>query len=151
MEDATANMRKEMVSEQADIDILFNDLKNAKKGTDEYAQAKDAILNKYGKYLEGLNAEIRSLNNVKGAYDAITAAATKAARARGMETAMRGAQDAYGELYSSNAGKLYDRLREAVGDTKATSMLRKLQKELSNTGKVSQKTREEVRDRKSVV
>lgn len=144
LDEATANMRKEIVSEQADIDILFNDLKNAKEGTDEYRQAKDAILNKYGKYLEGLNEEIRTLSDVKGAYDAITVAATKAARARGMETAMRGAQEAYGESYSGNAGKLYDKLREKVGDTKATSLLNKLQKEISKTGKASQKVREEI-------
>lgn len=144
LDEATANMRKEIVSEQADIDILFNDLKNAKKGTDEYAQAKDAILNKYGKYLEGLSEEIRTLKNVKGAYDAITAAATKAARARGLETAMRGAQEAYGETYSGSAGKLYDKLREAVGDTKTTSLLNRLKKEINNTGKASKKLREEI-------
>lgn len=146
LDEATANMRKEITSEQADINILFNDLKNAKEGTNEYRQAKDAILNKYGKYLEGLNEEIRTLKNVKGAYDAITAAAIKAARARGMETAMRGAQEAYGETYSSNAGKLYDELRETVGDTKATSLLNKLQKEINNTGKASQKLRDEISD-----
>lgn len=146
LDEATANMRKEIVSEQADIDILFNDLQNAKKGTDEYRQAKEAILDKYGKYLEGLNAEIRTLKNVKGAYDAITAAATKTARARGMETAMRGAQEAYGATYSGNAGKLYDKLQEKVGDTKATNLLRKLQNEISKTGKASQKLRDEIGD-----
>ena len=144
LDEATGNMRKEIASEQVDIDMLFNDLKNAKKGTDEYAQAKDAILNKYGKYLDGLNEEIRTLKNVKGAYDAITVAATKAARARGMETAMRGAQEAYGEFYSDSAGKLYDNLREAVGDTKATSLLNRLKAEINNTGKASKTLREEI-------
>lgn len=144
LDDATSNMRKEIASEQADIEILFDDLKNAKKGTEEYNQAKDAILNKYGQYLNGLKEEIRTLNNVKGAYDAITAAATKAARARGMETAMRGAQDAYSSLYAGSSGKLYDKLVEKVGETKATSLLKRLQGEISKTGKASQKLREDI-------
>lgn len=146
LDKATANMRKEIASEQADIDILFDDLKNAKQGTAEYGQAKEAILSKYGKYLEGLNEEIHTLKNVKGAYDAITAAAIKAARAKGMSAAMRGAQETYGEQYSGNAGKLYDKLREKVGDTKATSILRRLQGEISKTGKASQKLRDEIGD-----
>lgn len=144
LNDATSNMRKEIVSEQADIETLFTDLRSAKKGTEEYAQAKDAIINKYGKYLEGLNAEIRTLKDIKGAYDAITLAAQKAARARGKETAMRGAQDAYANLYSGSAGKLYDKLREKVGDVKATSLLNKLQREIGKTGKASKILREEI-------
>jgi len=82
-----------IASECVQIDTLFERLKSAKKGTEEYNAAKKAILDKYGQYLTGLGLEIESLNNVAGAYDAISTAAIKSARARALSEATASAAD----------------------------------------------------------
>lgn len=137
LNEASANYEKEVASEIAEVDRLFDKLKNAKKGTDEYNSAKAAIINQYGTYLNGLSEEIRTLKNVEGAYDAVTKAVQKAARARGMESAIKGAQEEYGELYGKSAGKLYKELTNIVGEKKAKSFIDSIKKELEKTGTIS--------------
>ena len=137
LNEVSANYEKEVASEIAEVDRLFDKLKNAKKGTDEYNSAKAAIINQYGTYLNGLSEEIRTLKNVEGAYDAVTKAVQKAARARGMESAIKGAQEEYGELYGKSAGKLYKELTNIFGEKKAKSFIDSIKKELEKTGTIS--------------
>lgn len=137
LNEASANYEKEVASEIAEVDRLFDKLKNAKKGTDEYNSAKAAIIDQYGTYLNGLSEEIRTLKNVEGAYNAVTRAVQKAARARGMESAIKGAQEEYGELYGKSAGKLYKELTNIVGEKKAKSFIDSIKKELEKTGTIS--------------
>lgn len=144
LNEASANYEKEVASEIAEVDRLFDKLKNAKKGTDEYNSAKDAIINQYGTYLNGLSEEIRTLKNVEGAYNAVTRAVQKAARARGMESAIKGAQEEYGELYGKSAGKLYKELTNVVGDKKAKSYIESIKKELEKTGTISKRLTETI-------
>lgn len=144
LNEASANYEKEVASEIAEVDRLFDKLKNAKKGTDEYNSAKAAIIDQYGTYLNGLSEEIRTLKNVEGAYNAVTRAVQKAARARGMESAIKGAQEEYGELYGKSAGKLYKELTNVVGEKKAKSYIESIKKELEKTGTISKKLTETV-------
>lgn len=137
LNEASANYEKEVASEIAEVDRLFGKLKNAKKGTDEYNSAKAAIIDQYGTYLNGLSEETRTLKNVEGAYNAVTIAVQKAAKARGMESAIKGAQEEYGELYGKSAGKLYKELTNAVGKKKAKSFIDSIKKELEKTGTIS--------------
>lgn len=144
LNEASANYEKEVASEIAEVDRLFDKLKNAKKGTDEYNSAKAAIIDQYGTYLNGLSEEIRTLKNVEGAYNAVTRAIQKAARARGMESAIKGAQEEYGELYGKSAGKLYKELTNVVGEKKAKSYIESIKKELEKTGTISKRLIETV-------
>lgn len=108
-------------SEQIQIDTLFTRLKNAKEGTQEYKDAKDAILSQYGSYLQGLNNEIASLKDVEAAYKAVKQAALEAARARAMETAVKGEADAYGQAEGEQMKKLQEALKKRYGDKKNKS------------------------------
>lgn len=83
VKDAVASVNKE----QVELDLLFNRLKNAKKGTEEYASAKNAIQSKYGHYLNNMSEEIRSLNDIAGAYALISQKAIQAARDRAISEA----------------------------------------------------------------
>lgn len=103
-------------SEQIQIDTLFTRLKNAKDGTQEYKDAKDAILGQYGSYLQGLNNEIATLKDVEGAYKAVKQAALEAARARAMEAAVKGEADAYGQVEGEQMKKLQEALKKKYGD-----------------------------------
>lgn len=103
-------------SERIQIDTLFTRLKNAKEGTQEYKDAKDAILSQYGSYLQGLNNEIATLKDVAGAYNAVKTAALEAARARAMEAAVKGEADAYGQVEAEQLKKLQEALKKKYGD-----------------------------------
>lgn len=108
-------------SEQIQIDTLFTRLKNAKEGTQEYKDAKDAILSQYGSYLQGLNNEIATLKDVGAAYDAVKQAALEAARARAMEAAVKGEADAYGQAEGEQMKNLQEALKKRYGDKKNKS------------------------------
>lgn len=54
-----------------------------------------------------------------------------------MESAIKGAQEEYGELYGKSAGKLYKELTNAVGEKKAKSFIDSIKKELEKTGTIS--------------
>lgn len=69
------------------VNTLFARLKAAKKGTEEYKQAKDAIFSQYGQYLSKLGSEETALNNIALAQKTITNEVINTARARAMSTA----------------------------------------------------------------
>lgn len=144
LQDAQDNYRKSVDTELAQMDKLFDNLKKAKKGTDDYQEAKDAIVENYGSYLNGLDEEIRTLKNVEGAYDAVRKAIVKTARARGMDAAVKGAQEAYGEKYGKASGNLYDLMSRETGEASAKIYLNQVRSEIEKTGKISKSTRKEI-------
>ena len=135
-----------IAAEQKQIDSLFDKLRKAEKGTDEYKKAKDAILNQYGDYLKGLGREIETLENVEKAYREVAKAAREAALARGREAALGEANENYGKGYASNMGKLQNALTSTAGKKDATEALRQIQKELRDTGTISTETEKKVRN-----
>ncbi|MEG2239758.1 MAG: hypothetical protein RSC12_01480, partial [Alistipes sp.] len=112
LNDAFNRFTSETTAEQVEIDRLFGKLDAAKKGTKEYDQAKQAIVDKYGTYLNGLSEEIRSLNNVAAAYEAISIAARQAAIDRAVSDAKTEAMDTFKD---SNSEYLDD-LRKAIDE-----------------------------------
>ncbi len=144
LQDAQDNYRKSVDTELAQMDKLFDNLKKAKKGTDDYQEAKNTIMDNYGSYLSGLNEEIRTLKDVEGAYDAVRKAIVKTARARGMDAAVKGAQEAYGEKYGKASGNLYDLMSRETGEAAAKIYLNQVRSEIEKTGKISKSTRKEI-------
>lgn len=145
LDEAFSDTQANIASEQKNIDKLFDKLRNAKKGTDEYKNAKDAILNQYGKYLKGLGDEANALSDVEAAYKAVTKAAREATLARGKEAALKDVQDTYGQNYSQSMTKMQHALNRVLGDKKASKMLKSVQKELRETGTISAETEKKIR------
>lgn len=137
LDEAFENTQAQIHSERANIDRLFQKLRDAKKGTEEYKQVKDQILGQYGKYLNGLSNEVRSLKNVEEAYRAVARAARDAALARGREAALREVQDTYGKNYSKNISDLQSFLKNRQG---GEAILGEIQKELRKSGTISKET-----------
>lgn len=75
----------EAESEAAKIDALYAQLNKAKKGTQEYKTAKDAIVKQYGGYLDKLNAERGKVLDVADAYKALRDRVIESAKARAMQ------------------------------------------------------------------
>ncbi len=96
--------------EEIQVDTLFARLKAAKKGTDEYKSAKDAIMSQYGQYLKGLGDEKTALNNVALAQRTITEEIIKSARARAMTTATA---DASNDL-ATTQGDISEKMKKLI-------------------------------------
>lgn len=110
LRDTSAEMEAEYASEKMKIDELFGALKAAEEGTAAYEKAKQAIINQYGTYLQGLSNEIVKLYDVAGAYDAICEAAIRSARARALDKAMANADDKFVQQYGENSNALLNSL-----------------------------------------
>lgn len=118
--EAQAQVDKEYAAERAQIDTLFAKLKSLKEGTAEYAKTKQEIQNKYGDYLKGLDDEITKLNDVEGAYKAITQAAQDSARARAMARITSDAADEYAASEADVKKQVRKLLNERYGDQKGS-------------------------------
>ena len=77
--------KSEAESEAAKIDALYAQLNKAKKGTQEYKTAKDAIVKQYGGYLDKLSAERGKVLDVADAYKALRDRVIESAKARAMQ------------------------------------------------------------------
>ena len=112
VQEAQREFARESTMEQMAIDRLFGKLDALTKGTSEYQKVKDEILSKYGQYLNGLSAEIQALDDVKGAYEAISTAAKQAARDRAIDTATTKATEAYVVVEVENLEKIREALQK---------------------------------------
>jgi hypothetical protein len=127
---------KSAEAERVQIDILFGRLKNATEGTEKYGQAKKAIIDQYGGYLKGLSAEIQSLQDVAGAYRAVSAAAIQSAKDRTIATGTQQASDTYAEAYSESMKEIRDKFIKKFGEAQGELLLEGL-KESLDSGKLT--------------
>ena len=104
---------KSAAGEIAKLDALYDELKKAKKGTDEYKKAKDAIVKQYGGYLDKLNAERGKVLDVADAYKLLKQRVEQAAKARAMKTYIDKQLGDSGD----KRGELIDELRERLSGT----------------------------------
>jgi hypothetical protein len=102
---------KSLQSELYQINLMFARLKAAKEGTDEYKDAKQAIISQYGEYLKKLGDEKTALNDIAAAYSLITEEATKAANARAIQQVTQEA----GNIVSEKQSDVYDEVKKMLG------------------------------------
>lgn len=104
---------KSAAGEIAKLDALYDELRKAKKGTDEYKKAKDAIVKQYGGYLDKLSAERGKVLDVADAYELLKKKVEAAAKARAMKTYIDKQLGDSGD----KRGELIDELRERLSGT----------------------------------
>lgn len=142
---AVNEFNKDVNTEQAEIDRLFDKLRNTNKETSLYKKTKDEIIKKYGTYLQGLNKEVSALNDVEAAYRAISSAAKQAAADRAIEKSTQTAQ----ENWAESKGKIVEDLKkelESLGmsDGASDAFIETINLELKETGKLSDETAKKV-------
>ena len=84
----TQDLNRAIENSRSELKREFDALREAKKGTAEYAAARKVIEDKYGDYLSNQKEEIRNLEDQKAAYDALAGSITAAAIAKGLEESM---------------------------------------------------------------
>ena len=149
LNEVMADFHAEVAKEREEIDRLFGTLAGAKEGSEEYKEAKQQIIDQYGKYLGGLIDERGELINLEAAYNRVTAAAEASAKARAMTDAR---SDAYKE-YTERMTELQKMLRETFKMTyenledypdmqsrytprAAESLITRIAQGLNDTGKI---------------
>ncbi|MDE7460252.1 MAG: tape measure protein [Paramuribaculum sp.] len=136
-----------IASEQTNIDILFNRLRNAKKGTEEFADAQKAIVDQYGTYLAGLIDEKNNLLDVASAYERVTAAAKESANARAMESYTKEMSDTYQEIYKRKKDSIKFLIEKGVDDRKLqNTLLQLINQDITSEGKLSESTISSIKD-----
>lgn len=118
LNEAFNESEKNIISEKVQIDNLFGKLKAAKEGTEEYESAKKAIITQYGEYLNGLSSEIQSLQDVEGAYKAVTSAIEESARARAFESYTKDMADEYADKMANVRDEVKKMLEDKFGTEK---------------------------------
>ena len=90
-DDFTSEIKREIDN----LDTLFGKLDAAQKGTEEYRNAKDAIIKQYGQYLKGLIDEKGEIIDLEGAYNRLRSAIERTAQARLMDKIKENLDNAY--------------------------------------------------------
>ena len=118
-----ANMISNMAQDIAQTDKLFNALRNATKGTNEYKQAQQAIIDQYGEYLQGMVDEEGNLRSLEEAYNAVAKAVRNAAMEKGMEQARTDATKKMTEAWEDSAKDLYELFTKRFGEKEGAQLL----------------------------
>lgn len=92
---------EQMEKELTELDKLVGALEGATEGTEEYDKAKNALLSKYGAYLDGLVTEEGKILDLETAYKRLAEAIRIANEERGIEEARKAVDDTYFEQMSS--------------------------------------------------
>jgi tape measure domain-containing protein len=137
-----------MASERIQIDILFNRLKNAKQGTEDWDSARKTIMSKYGEYLKHLGDEKTALDDIAAAYNAVKEGAEVSARERMKESAAKTAADTLAKKESEAYDNILERLRKNIKGTdkeiKAQEYMVKLKPVLEGKGKFTEELNNEL-------
>lgn len=119
LNDIMVEMNTQVAKETIALNDLFAPLNRAKEGSEEWQKAKDAILVKYGSYLEKIGVEIKDVDSARIAYSRLSQAILDTARARAMEKATSGAAETYagteGEALKNIREQLYSGIGEGAG------------------------------------
>ncbi len=133
--------------EKSEIDKLFGALEGAKKGTKEYNAAKEAIISRYGVYLQGLLNEKGEITNLALAYDRLTWAARKSAQARAISNAKDQLNNAHAKDVDDSTEALRERLLGyGMDERNVTRIVTEVASAVASGQKVPISIKNEVRD-----
>ena len=135
LNDALSKSSASIAAETTKIDVMFNRLRRAKEGTEEYEKAKQNIIDQYGNYLKGLDNEVASLQDVEAAYKAITEAVKESMRVKAMDKYIEDEGEEYSEKYS----ELYEKIKKTIAEKKGQAYADALSEEINDVMKGSKR------------
>ena len=109
----SAQMSSAIQSEVAQVNAMFEALKRAKKGSNEYKVAHDAIMKNYGTYLKDLKNEKDELLNLETAYLRVADAIRKTAEQKALNKVVGEAQDEYVKAIDKHTRNILQNLKDA--------------------------------------
>ena len=116
LDDAIESSEKASLSELRALAQLKGELEGAKKDTAEYNAAKNEIIKNYGKYYDGLDAEIEKIGLTADTYDRLTEAIQRSFGARQYEKFASEQSSILDETMSENLKNIQERLIDKLGN-----------------------------------
>ena len=92
---AEQELNNEVAKSVTQLDYLLAKLKSAKEGTDEYREARDALVSQYGDYLPNMESEIANLTDELDLRNRLVTAIYKEAAAKKQAETITAAQEEY--------------------------------------------------------
>lgn len=111
--------KQEIQAEVTVLDQMFDALKKAKEGTVAYDEARQAIMEKYGSYLDNLGLELNSLQDIETAHYKVRDAIIEEARAKLKTEALQTAAKSRAESEAAGA----ERIRHWLTDANASEYI----------------------------
>jgi hypothetical protein len=84
---AAEDFSESLVKEQTELDMLFGKLRGCKEGSELYEQAKQQLINQYGKYMAGLIDEEGKIIDLTAAYARLSNVVERSVKVRGIQNA----------------------------------------------------------------
>jgi tape measure domain-containing protein len=116
LSEAEREAEQASLGEERALARLKGELDGASKGTDEYGRIKKSIIANYGKYYDGLAAEIEKVGLLQTTYDKLTASIRQSFAARQYDSFIKGEQQELDKAVSKNLGKIQDKMIKELGD-----------------------------------
>lgn len=126
LNDTFKDFEKQAQTEIGTVNTLFAQLKVLEKGTEVYEKVKKQIIDTYPQYLQGLSAEIQSLNDIEGAYTAIIGKIEEKYRLEAYQKGIFDANKDFSEVFVENENKIEKLLIEKLGDEKGKDFFFKI-------------------------
>lgn len=92
---AEQELNNEVAKSVTQLDYLLSKLKSAKEGTDEYREARDALVSQYGDYLPNMESELANLTDELDLRNKLVTAIYKEAAAKKQAETITAAQEEY--------------------------------------------------------
>lgn len=142
----SSEMESSIKSEMAVVDNMFNALKKAEKGSNDYKIAKDAIIEQYGKYLKGLTDEKNNLLNLEAAYLRVVDAVKKKAEATALDKATNKASEKYETEFEEQTQIIMNALkkqfdRNGLGSAFVDNFYQMIMNDIARIGGISEDTK----------
>ncbi|MDR1582896.1 MAG: tape measure protein [Prevotellaceae bacterium] len=139
LSDAVSESNASADKEITTLARLKGQLEGAEKGSDAYKEAKNKIVQQYGKYHEGLEKELESVGLTTEAYDNLTKAIQASWGARQYDEFKKAEQESLDNILSDNLGKIQKRLINKLGDTRGSEIYAKIRNAILTGGDLSVK------------
>lgn len=147
LKDSTFKWNKETVKEQRELDILIGKMEGAREGTQEYEEARNAIISQYGRYLEGLVTEEGKIIDLQAAYDRLTKAIQRNSLAKGINAVQDKLNEDYAQNLADNLKALQEQLEYFGMETKeATALVTRVARNISAGENISEEDTQRINE-----
>lgn len=119
----------QVLSEIEKLDKLNKRLQETTKGSAEYKAVKKEIVDQYGRYFNGIDAEIEKVGNLSSVYEQLVESIKRSIGARGLKAFYDQELSNYDKTVSSKLEKAYSSLKKKYGEDEGSRLYHNLYRE----------------------
>ena len=140
LDNQTKENEASVLNEMRNLDSLNRQLQECERGTEQNRKVKKSIIDQYGQYYSGLDAEIERVGNLSGVYDQLTEAIRRSIGARNLKSFYDKEMENYDKTVSDKLNKAYDVLQDKYGKDEGSRLYHEVFRKVSDKNyKISEK------------